>query len=139
MPSTTHIFEASGKSVPATYSGSCKTPTGGSWDQVHTILHILGSIMLMLTCLQGPGKLGVPDDREPDYTRYFVQAPVSELMSTHPVPDQLTVPANPTTDLTILIDFASMVSTPLSRLSHHLLICSCIHVARPPNLQEGYI
>jgi hypothetical protein len=68
----------------------------------------------MLTCLQGPVKLGVPDDREPDYTRYFVQAPVSELTTTHPVPDQLTVPANLTTDLTILVDFASTVSAPLS-------------------------
>jgi hypothetical protein len=65
----------------------------------------------MLMCLQGPVKLGVPDDREPDYTQYFVQAPVSELTSTHPVPDQLTVPANLTTDLTILVDFASMVSS----------------------------
>ncbi|KAF8239771.1 hypothetical protein L208DRAFT_1374597 [Tricholoma matsutake] len=34
----------------------------------------------------GPVKLGVPDDndREPEYTQYFVQAPISELTSTHP-------------------------------------------------------
>lgn len=88
----------------------------------------------MLICLRGPVKLGVPDDREPEYTRYFVQAPVSELTSAHPVPDQLTVPASPTTDLTILVDFASTVSAPLGSV-----ITSCTYVTRPPNLHEEYI
>jgi hypothetical protein len=64
----------------------------------------------MFTCSQGPVKLGIPDDREPEYTRYFVQAPVSELTSTHAAPDQLTVPAGLTTELTVRIDFAGTVS-----------------------------
>ena len=64
-------------------------------------------------------KLGVPDDREPEYTRYFIQAPVSELTNAHPVPEQLTVPASPTTDLTILVDFASTVSASLGSFITH--------------------
>jgi hypothetical protein len=88
----------------------------------------------MLICLRGPIKLGVPDDREPEYTKYFVQAPVSEIINAHPIPEQLKVPASPMTDLMILVDFASMVSASLS-----FSPTSCTHVTRSPNLHEEYI
>ena len=81
-------------------------------------------------------KLGIPDDREPDYTQYFIHAPVSELTNAQPVPAQLTVPAGLTTDLTIRIDFAGMVSQPsLAKFLPHLLMNSC-HDARSPSRQE---
>jgi hypothetical protein len=78
------------------------------------------SIMFPFPCPQGPVKLSVPDDRELDYTQYFVQASVSKLMSAHTDPDQLTVPASLTTDLTIRVDFAGVVSKFL-KSSHCLL------------------
>jgi hypothetical protein len=67
---------------------------------------------------------GLPDDREPEYTRYFVKAPVSELTSTHAARDQLTVPAGSTTQLTVRIDFAGTVSI-FHVLSNRLLKCCC--------------
>jgi hypothetical protein len=71
--------------------------------------------VIIFASREGPVKVGVADDREPDYTRFHPGACVGADECAFL--DKLTVPAGSATDLTFHIDFCGCSeSVPLVRL-----------------------
>lgn len=60
-----------------------------------------------LMYLLGPVKLGIPDDRFPEFTQYFIDGPIAKLTEIEASPTELLVSPSLPSSLTIRVEFVS--------------------------------